>query len=190
MPVPRRLIFALLPLLLCGGCGLFSTRNPEAPATGRSLWETPREPQDVLGNMRLTLADRDAVNYLRSFVPEHFLFIADQVALSRDPSLAGWGYEEEAQHVANLFSAGTLPTGGVLVTFTSITQNFVNDTAEVRAHYDLQAEVALTGVPHHVAGNAVFTIITGPEQFWQIIRWQDSRTEELSTWSDFKSLVR
>jgi hypothetical protein len=184
-------IVLVLLLFLTSGCGLFSTRNPEAPDTGRRTWETPRVPDDVLTNMRSALFERDAVNYLRSFNPDAFQFIADQVTVARDPSVANWDYDMESQHVAKLFSSGTLPADSILiVTFTSPVETILGDSAEVRVQYDLQAGVALTGVPHHVAGTADFFFRIGTEGYWQINRWQDTRTEEGSTWSDFKSLVR
>ena len=185
------LILLLFAAVLLNGCGLFSTRNPEAPDTGRRTWETPRVPDDVLTNLRSALFEKDAVNYLRSFDSQTFQFIADQVTVARDPSVANWNYDSESQHIAKLFSSGTLPTDSVLiVTFTSPVETILGDSAEVRIHYDLQAGVALAGVPHHVAGTADFFFRIGTEGYWQINRWQDTRTEDVSTWSDFKSLVR
>ena len=170
---------------------MFSTRNPQAPDTGRNTWETPRVPDDVLTNMRSALFERDAVNYLRSFDPAHFLFIADAVTVQRDPSVANWSYESESQHISRLFSAGTLPTDSILiVAFTTPTETILGDSAEVRVDYDLNAGVALAGVPHHCGGTADFFMRVGTEGYWQIYRWQDTRTQDLSTWSDFKSLVR
>ena len=185
------IIVSFLLVLLACGCGLFSTRNPQAPDTGRNTWDTPRVPMDVLTNLRSALFERDAVNYLRSFDPQHFQFVADQVTLARDPSLAGWDYDMESQHISKLFSTGTLPADSIaIVVFTSPSETDLGDSAEVRVQYDLTAGVALAGVPHHVAGTADFFFRMGTEGYWQVYRWQDSRTQEVSTWSDFKSLVR
>jgi hypothetical protein len=186
------LVCALLGFLeVTTGCGLFSTRNAEAPDTGRNTWETPREPADVLDNMRAAFIERDAVNYLRSFESSSFRFEADPVALSRDPSLADWGYEQESQHISRLFSEGTLPRDSLVsLVFTAPDVTFLGDSALIRAGYDLTAGVALAGVPHHVAGTADFNLRIGGEGYWQIHYWRDTRTEDQATWSDFKSLVR
>lgn len=179
-------------LVACvAGCSLFSTRDAESPDSGKNTWETPREPADVLTNMRAALIERDAVNYLRSFDEATFRFEADPVALSRDPSLADWGYDEESQHVTRLFSEGTLPPDSLLsLVFVAPEITILGDSAQIRARYEFVAEVALTGVPHQMAGTADFTLRIGGAGYWQIDYWRDLRTEDAATWSDFKSLVR
>ncbi|MBU0508124.1 hypothetical protein KKH27_04725 [bacterium] len=187
----RRAALTGIGLALLCGCELFSTRDAEPPDSGRSTWNTPREPADVLDNLRSAIFERDAVNYMRSFDSRVFVFEADQVALNRDPSLAEWGYEEENAHAVRLFSEGTVPRDSALfAAFTVSDETLIGDSAEVHAHYELNAGVALTGVPHHVAGTAYFFLRMGTEGYWQVYLWKDLRTDEASTWSDFKSLVR
>jgi hypothetical protein len=151
----------------------------------------PREPDDVLDNLRSALFEKDAVNYMRSFDSGGFEFEADQVALNRDPSLAEWEYEEENAFARQLFDEGTIPRDSVYIAgFTISDESQLGDSAEIHAHYELQAGVALAGVPHHVAGTVYFYLRMGSESYWQIYLWKDLRTDEASTWSDFKSLVR
>lgn len=193
MNLARR--FGIASLLAIGmivsGCDLFSTRDPEPPDSGRNTWITPREPSDVLDNMRAAMLERDAVNYMRSFDNAQFVFEADPVALSHDPSMAGWGYPEESQHIARLFSEGTLPLDSILsAIFITSDVTILGDSAEISARYELTAGVALSGVPQHMAGTANFSLYIGGEGYWQINRWKDSRTENEATWSDLKSLVR
>jgi len=178
-------------LAAAAGCDLFSTRDAEAPDSGRNTWVTPREPADVLDNMRAAISERDAVNYLRSFESSLFQFEADPVALSRDPSLADWGYDDESQHISRLFSEGTLPRDSILALFFAAPDvTLLGDSAVIHTGYELTAGVALAGVPHHVAGTADFRLRVGGEGYWQIHYWRDTRTEDEATWSDFKSLVR
>jgi len=178
-------------LLLIAGCDLFRTRDAEPPDSGRGSWETPRVPMDVLDNMSSALFERNTVNYLRSFGVEAFVFEADPVALARDATLGDWTYDDESQHAAKLFSEGTLPSDSLFyVVFAGAEETILGDSAEIHVDYDLTAGVALAGVPHRVAGRADFYLQMGREGYWQITRWRDNRTEDVSTWSDFKSLVR
>ena len=193
MKTVLRLTFLLILLsaVLCG-CGLFSTRPAETPESGRSSWETPRVPADVLTNMSNALFERNAVNYLRSFHQEDFTFDADNVALANDPTLAPWHYEQESRHIISLLSEGTLPRDSLLfVIFTS--PNPVStpaDSADILTPYEITAGVALAGAPHHMAGTAHFYLRMGSEGYWQIYRWVDLRTQDANTWSDLKSIVR
>jgi hypothetical protein len=182
-------LIASLPLALAG-CGLFSTRPAEAPDSGRSSWETPRLPGDVLTNLSNAMFERNAVNYLKSFDANTFSFEADNEALVNDPSLADWHYDDESQYITSLLSEGTLPRDSVLfVIFTSPTETILQDSAEIVTLYDLTAGVALAGAPHHLAGTAHFYLHMGIEGYWLIYDWADARTQEQSTWSNLKSLV-
>jgi hypothetical protein len=141
--------------------------------------------------MSTSLFERNAVNYLLSFEEGSFEFIADPEALSQDPSLEGWDYAVESAHINRLLSEGTLPGDSALaVVFLNLDQTTLGDSAEIVADYDLRAEVALTGAPGPMAGNAQFLLRIGEAGYWQIYRWVDRRTEEASTWSDLKSLVQ
>lgn len=184
-------IAILFAALLLSGCGLFSTRSPESPDTGRNNWNTPRVPTDVLTNLSAALFERDAVNYLKSFDQNLFAFEADQVTIARDPTVSPWTFDMESQHISRLLSAGTLRPDSILsAVFTATDQTILADSAQIRTRYELTAGVSLTGVPHTMAGTADFYLRMGSEGYWQIYRWRDTRTEDQSTWSDFKSLVR
>ena len=173
------------------GCDLFTTRDAEPPDSARNTWITPREPRDVLDNLSSAIFERSAVNYMRSFDAQDFRFEADPVALSRDPSLAEWGYDEENGHARALFSEGVVPRdSGLYAVFTVTEETLLGDSSEVYAHYELRAGTALTGAPQAMAGTAYLLLRRGSESYWQIYRWRDLRTEEQSTWSDLKSLVR
>jgi hypothetical protein len=186
----RPLIVVILACALAG-CSLFRTRDPETPDTTHHTWNTPRVPADVLNNMRYAIFERDVVNYLRTFEPSSFAFEADAVALSHDPSLANWNYDAESRHVTRLFSEGTVPTDSLLVAvFGTPDETLLGDSAVVRVHYDLTAGLALTGVPHRLAGTADFYMRLGREGYWQVYHWRDSRTENQNTWSDLKSSVQ
>lgn len=181
----------LLTSALLTGCGLFSTRSAEEPDAGRSSWETPRVPQDVLINMSNALFERNSVNYLRSFHPENFSFEADNVALANDPTLAPWYYEHESSHITSLMNEGTLPRDSLLfVIFISPEETILQDSAEILTPYELTAGVAISGAPRRMAGTAHFYLRMGNEGYWQIYRWADNRTQEQNTWSDLKSVVR
>ncbi|MFZ5433427.1 MAG: hypothetical protein ACOZB3_06605 [Calditrichota bacterium] len=178
-------------VITTGGCDLFSTRDAETPGGGRSTWETPREPQDVLTNLTAAIFERNTVNYLRSFDADGFLFQPDPFALSQHPNLEGWAYDDESAHATRLFSEGTLPQDSIIfVVFSATETNFMGDSVEVHTQYDFSAGVTLAGAPRRMAGTADFYLHMGREGYWAIYRWRDSRTEDQSTWSDLKSVVQ
>jgi hypothetical protein len=191
--MPRfRLIALVLPwlALTLTGCDLFSTRSAESPDMGRHQWEVPVEATDVLRNMSDALAQHDAVNYLRSFSPDSFVFEADAVALSLYPSLQGWDYSAESQMANQLFSSGVLPADSILaVVFSSVVDDPAADSTLIHADYDLTAQIAVSGVPRRMAGSAEFVLRKGRDSYWQIYRWRDLRAGEQPSWSEFKSLV-
>ncbi len=158
---------------------------------GQSSWDYPRVPRDVLRNLTLALAERNSVDYLRSFHADTFSFIADAVALSNHPELGEWGLPEETQHITQLLSGGVLPGDSLLaVIFEPLEQTEFPDSAYLREKYTLLAGVTTPGVAHEMAGTAEFYLGKGAESYWVIRRWVDSRTEGQATWSDLKAVVR
>ena len=178
-------------VFLFSGCDLFSTRDAEAPDTGRSSWDIPRVPRDVLRNITLALAERNDVDYLRSISSDHFSFIADAVTLSNYPELAGWSLAEETRHITQLLSGGVLPSDSILsVVFENIEQTEWPDSAFLQEKYTLLAGVTVPGVAHQMSGTAEFLLGVESEGYWVIRRWVDRRTEGEATWSDLKAQVR
>ncbi|MDD5088630.1 MAG: hypothetical protein PHI18_07525 [bacterium] len=187
----RWLITMIVLMSAAAGCDLFTTRDAEPPNSARNTWVTPREPRDVLDNVSSAIFERSTVNYMRSFDADDFMFEADPVALSRDPSLADWDYDAENSHARALFSDGVMPAdSGLFAVFTVTEETPLGDVTEIHAHYELHAGTALPGAPHEMAGTVYLMLRRGGEDYWQIYRWRDLRTEEQSTWSDLKSLVR
>jgi hypothetical protein len=184
-------LFATLLTALFGGCDLFRTRDAAPPTSGRSSWETPLTPEAVLINLAAAMREHNVEDYRRSLDSRNFRFEADAVALSQDPALADWGYDEESSHVTSLMSNGTLPADSALtLILLNLDTTPLGDSALITTTYDLTAGLALAGAPRHLAGTAEFVLGMGSEGYWQIRRWRDARTEGQSTWSDLKSLVK
>ncbi|MFH1010033.1 MAG: hypothetical protein V1784_02205 [bacterium] len=177
--------------LLATGCDLFTTREAETPDMGSSSWDIPRVPRDVLRNMTLALAERNAVDYLRSICADTFAFLPDAVTLSNHPELADWGIDEETNHITQLLSGGVLPRDSVLaVIFEDLEQTELSDSAFLRESYTLLAGVTVPGVAHQMVGIAEFYLRIGRDGYWVIERWVDRRTEGQPTWSELKAVVR
>lgn len=186
-----RALWIGLALQLIAGCDVFSTRDPEPPDGGRSSFEVPVVPADVIVNLGNALFERNAANYLRSFDPESFEFLADNEALSRDPALQPWIFEDESNHINHLFSQNTLPAESLLLAeIVQQEENIVADTATILVGYEITAEVAVAGLSGTCAGTARFDLRISDQNYWQIYRWTDMRTESGSTWSDLKSIIR
>ncbi len=187
----HRYFFIMGVALLVAGCDLFTTREAQTPDTGRSSWDVPRVPGDVLRNITVALAERNAVDYMRSVHPDTFAFVADAVTLSNHPELASWGVAEESHHITQLLSGGVLPRDSILaVIFEDVEQTELSDSAYLRENYTLLAGVTVPGVAHQMVGTAEFYLKTGPDGYWVIERWVDSRTEGQPTWSELKAAVR
>lgn len=183
-------MIALMALPFITGCELFSTRSPEVPEGSRSNWVTPLESTDVLTNLSTALFERNASNYMRSFAPDSFLFVADPQVQLQQPEMASWSYSDEQQYIDRLFGEGVLPQDSIaFVLFTAIASNLGVDTAQITAHYSLTAQVALSGAPGAMEGEAEFSLRIGDQGYWEIVRWTDRRTEELSSWSELKALL-
>lgn len=183
-------IFLLTGVLVIG-CDLFQTRDPEDPVGARGSWEVPLTPSEVLTNLTLALFERNASNYMRSFQPDSFAFFADPQVLLQQPSIADWDYARELAHINSLLGEGVLPRDSVIfVLFTATEQTVIGDTARVTTRYDLTAQVALSGAPGPMAGEAEFSMRIGSQGYWEIVGWSDRRTEELASWSDLKALVQ
>lgn len=186
-----RLIALTCFIMLSSGCDIFRTRDAEAPESGRTTWEIPRQPVDVLNNLSAAMFERSAVDYLRSFDAESYRFEADDLALLRDATLLDWNYNAESSHMTSLLSQGTLPADSSLfIIFTSPEETILGDSATITTRYDLTAGVAISGAPRGLAGIAEFSLGMGHEGYWQIRRLRDIRSGEESTWSDLRSLVR
>lgn len=183
IPAGLTLIIALLI-----GCDLFRTREAEPPESGRSTWETPRVPQDVLNNLASALFERNVVNYMLAFDSARFTFEADFAAQARDPTLRDWTYEDEYAHVTRL--QRELPKNShPLLLFTNSQETILGDSAQIRIRYSLAIEDTVDVIPDSMAGVADFTLHISRSGYWQIFRWKDNRTEEQSTWSDLKSAL-
>lgn len=185
-----RIVLITLALWLTG-CELFDTRQPEDPEGARGSWEVPISPEDVLTNLTLAIFERNATNYMRTFPPDSFEFIADPSVVQQQPGLADWNRADEQAHVNSLFGEGVLPRDSIaFVVFSAIEQTILGDTAHVTAHYELTMQVAIAGAPGLMAGEAQFSLKIGDQGYWEIRRWSDRRTEELASWSDLKALVQ
>ncbi|MBM3324878.1 MAG: hypothetical protein FJY66_04345 [Calditrichaeota bacterium] len=176
---------------LLAGCDLFTTREAETPDMGQSSWDIPRVPRDVLRNMTLALAERNAVDYLRSIRSDTFVFVPDAVTLSNHPELADWGLDEETRHITQLLSGGVLPRDSVLaVVFEELERTELSDSAFLRESYTLLAGVTVPGVAHQMVGIAEFYLKIGQDGYWVIEQWVDNRIEGQPTWSELKTVVR
>ncbi|MBK6765752.1 MAG: hypothetical protein IPG71_05280 [bacterium] len=177
-------------VLLSAGCDLFDTRTPETPEGPQGTWSTPLESTDVLSNLSSALFERNTSNYMRSFYSDSFVFVADPQVLQQQPDMVGWDYAAEGQFIDQLFGEGVLPQDrSAFVVFSNIRPTGSTDTAEVTVDYELTAPISLAGAPGTMSGQAVFSMRIGDQGYWEIDRWIDSRTGELSSWSDLKALL-
>jgi len=185
-----KLVIVTVLCALVFGCDLFETRQPEDPEGARGSWEIPLTPDAVLTNLSLSLFERNAANYMRSFAADSFVFTADPVVVQQRPDLAEWNYASEQSFVNSLFGEGVLPQDSIVfVVFSAVEATQLSDTAHVTARYEFTAQVAIAGAPGVMSGEAQFSMKLGNQGYWEIRGWSDRRTEDQATWSELKALL-
>ncbi|MDH3252270.1 MAG: hypothetical protein OEM41_05715, partial [Ignavibacteria bacterium] len=108
--IARRALL-LVPFLLAGvSCTLFDTREPEPPSQAGSDFTPPNLPSDVISNLKNAIAQKNALNYMRSFadtttIDEMFRFSPSATARTAYPGVFDdWDRIKEENHIKDLIS--------------------------------------------------------------------------------------
>ena len=189
--IPRILLIAVWGLGLASslgltGCSLFSTREPETPLTESGTFIQPDTPEQVVENLKESIAELNTLNYRRS-LGEPFVFRPTATALARESLFSSWSRSQEEQYFSALVAAASLNSGHSLQlndqSFTLISTNeFLLD-----ATYVLTINHRRTEVPVQVQGRLRWLIEQSGEGLWSLTDWTDQELGSSPSWSDLKA---
>ena len=170
---------------------IFDTRSPDNPAEPSANYKPPTEPPDVFTNMKNAFADKNALNYRKSFADSatagrSFAFEATSQALSKYGVFLDWNRQSEEQYFNNIsVQLQSLSAPSLLFSFT--TQNVSTDSAFFEGSYQLTVPHTKASVPQTALGQAQFYLMKDNIQNWVIRRWVDLANQQGDfTWSDMK----
>lgn len=177
---------------ILAGCGLFSTRAPEAPNTANTfIWIPATTPDILMQNLTGTLDILDASDYIRVFVSSTDSTSTGQKLFSFTPApgldqnsqgiFTNWTTQSEQAWVQKLSSL--LPSQSqLIVTLTnSVTdQSGGNNSATYSANY-------VISIPTSSSSSALPSVVQGSLQMQLALVATDQGTKEwrIVSWSDF-----
>ena len=173
-------------LLSLPGCSLFSTREPEPPATESGTFAQPDAPEQVIENIQNAIAELNTLNYRRS-LSETLIFRPTATAEARDAVWAGWSRASEEQYFNTLVAAASGSEGHSLVlNDRSLT---VLDVArfQLDATYVLNVSHRRPDASTMVQGRLIWLIVQRADGLWELAEWTDQELGGSTTWSDLKA---
>ncbi|MGA9115485.1 MAG: hypothetical protein WB626_01780 [Bacteroidota bacterium] len=171
----------------CGGCDLFSTREPEPPSDTNCFPLPPTRPSAVLANLQSAVAQKCVDTYAACFGGGgRFVFLPSSEAREQYGALMDdWGTAEEQAWFRNLVARG-LPNGFSTLILTPRDSVIASDSVVYNFDYTFRFEHTLAGFPAAARGNLQFTLTPDAGNNWSITRWADFKTTDDITWSLFK----
>lgn len=182
---PAKVIAGLL-LISLSGCSLFSTREPEPPATESGTFAQPDAPEQVIENIQNSIAELNTLNYRRS-LSETLIFRPTATAEARDAVWSGWSRASEEQYFNTLVAAASGSDGHSLVlNDRSLT---VVDVArfQLDATYVLNVNHRRPDASTMVQGRLIWQIVQRSDGLWELAEWTDQELGGSTTWSDLKA---
>jgi len=185
----------LLSLLLCAvvfaGCGLFETRDPEAPSSGSSTFIPPTSPDLVIDNLENAVAEKSTENFLRCLVDtlsssQRYEFFPTASAAGRYAStFAEWSLQSERAwfSAVKAFSDADAPSG---LTLTGSFSVIAADSAIYEGRYDLSFRHGVSSMAENARGTLQFILHTDRNSIWSITRWIDIPLNDETSWSEWK----
>ena len=183
-------------MLLLAGCGLFSTRTPEEPDTGKSSFIPPTSAQIVVSNFISAISEKNVDNYIQCLADTaqsdkfYFFFKPSADAFSLYSSIyANWNLYSERNYFNKLISVMPREKKPQLVLNNSRFEVLLPDSAVFVADYDLIVEHQLNSVDKKFHGALQFTIFPRANGLWSIKSWYDLQNyqDSIQSWSFLKA---
>ena len=189
----RKLLGIVLLAMMCG-CGLFETRTPEEPDTGKINFEPATSPQILVNNLKKSIEQMSIDNYTSCISDGAALYAFEPSAQAKAlfPAVfEEWNYSAEQRYFTSL--AGVVVQGATpnLITDNISYDSGSPDSTIYSAHYTLSMPHSKTNIPTMFKGAMRLTLVQNGEGIWKILRWIDSPTATASdtvksTWSLLK----
>jgi len=191
MPIRITYLLVFAAVLLLQGCGLFDTRDAEAPNTGGSHFVPPTSPDIVIDNLEQAISEKNTENYMRC-LPDtlssdtRFVFIPTAAAAGRYPtSFLNWSLQSERSYFSAL-KAFTDPNSSSSLHLEGGFSVLAADSAIYEADYTVIFRHGVSDVPESVSGNLQFVLRPDRNFFWSITRWIDNPVSGNPSWSEWK----
>ena len=173
-------------LLLATGCDLFAPRTPEDPVDEAGTFLQPDTPEQVIDNIRFSIAELNPPNYNRSFNPA-LMFTPTEEARARDENIwLDWSQTEENQYFSTMVAAAQFASNHELVLTDQTISIIAEDRFEVDASYTLTINHNRPEVATSVQGRLIWSIIQGEDGLWSVNEWTDREVGNEPSWSDLK----
>lgn len=169
-------------LILVEACDLFRTRIPEEPEIGGSNYIPATEPSLVFENIKNAFADKNGVNYKKSFTDSNFVFQPSAAAQAMYSTLfSQWGIQEEIQYFTALCNKST----------PLLEWNSLKEESRKASVAEYSGTYRLFGLPNGTTaeGRVQLTLVLTSSQVWVIERWIDHElsNDKTFTWSLVKA---
>jgi len=189
----KKIIFIFLISISIVSCDLFSTRDGEKPNESKSNFQPPVEKEIVIENLKNSLKDKDAENYISCFVDtllaqKKFSFSASsEAAAIYQIFLQGWGINEEQRYIKSVFNKVPKEFPITLTLSEESYTNLSGDSLIYSASYFLNIP-ALSGDSgtSNYSGNLQFNMLRNSRALWVIYYWKDTKSQSLPSWSELK----
>ena len=176
-------------------CGLFETRDPEEPNTGKSTYLPPTSANIVISNFLNSIQEKNTENYIANFssgeAERNFIFQPTANAYAIYTSLFDtWDIDNERRSFLAMVSNLDEETKPVVAISNQKFDVLSPDSAVFIADYMLNISHDLATIDNDFTGTLQFTIYPEPDGLWYIVRWVDIKNTEdsLDTWSILKAV--
>ncbi len=188
----KKLIF-ILAVVSLSACDLFTTRTPQDPVAPATNNVPATSPDILFNNFSSALEGKVLDNYMACFVDSSYLkkrfrFIASSGSTSQFPALASWNLDAERQFFRNLKSIASDGNSITLALSNPVNTQF-GDSAVYQYDYTLSLLAADKTVSGTYQGTALFKIFLDSRNQWVIVQWEDSRKNNIQSWSDLKGRI-
>ncbi len=170
---------AVISVLLCFGCNLFDTRNPDEPK-GQADWNYfPITSEQTLENLMNVFIYNANVDKYGSILSENFQFYFDARDV-QDYSLPSYWDKETEISMRNLMSIEVEIEMQEIDEQDDIIQA---DRVTFNRHYEITAG---SEDIQKFAGSMTLNLIREEDGFWRIDKWKDYRIDDEDSWGRLK----
>jgi hypothetical protein len=174
---------------MIAGCGIFDTRTPEDPATGRSTFLPPTTPGIVVTNLSYSIQEKNSNNYSKCLNGTSYVYVPDSKSqLLYGSIFENWNFNSEKFYLDNLISQTDAQATSYLFLADTVTTLISSDSAISTGNYIVVFQHKKTNVPKSSVGNFRLTVTSDENNFFSIVKWEDFRIHDSDfTWSELKA---
>jgi hypothetical protein len=191
--LPGRLkLLAVVALLCLNSCGLFDTRDVQAPSQPRSTFTQPTSPDIVISNLNFAIVEKNIDNYMRCFVDSafslrRFRYFPDAVSVASYPVFNGWSLNNERTYYNNLVTL-TNENASSNLFLSNVSFSTGIDSTVVDSDYILVFDHNRQNIARVTKGKLRFIMSPDNRSLWSIHSWYDFiETSTDTTWSNLKA---